>query len=225
MIASNHLTILAALAAGALGASVPATMKRQTPASCTTAFTGFLALRPANNVTESAPTNYAGIVEGVKHAGIDGQSDSLLVTKTDSGKPLEPQTWEFARCTNLDHHALPPGYKVPTSGPSNRYFGILRPRAATVHCLALESRNDAANGARNSVVDSACSKVPEQYRTFMLEDYIYGDSANGNKLYFADEQMTVVIGDTKHQEVQFFTNDANPPTNGQPIQQLVLIPH
>lgn len=143
------------------------------------------------------------------------------MTSDDKGNPLQPQHWEFARCTDLDQHSVPPGYTPPSSGPTNDYFGILRPINATQHCLALESKNDNSDGARNSVLDSYCTEVPIEYRTWMFEDYIYGDSADGQSIYFADQNVTVVISNTAHKELQFITNDAN---SSEDRQQLVLIP-
>lgn len=209
----------AALLATASATALPS--RRQTPDGCTTQSTGYLALRPADDVTSTATTTYAGIVSGVKHAGIDDRSDSLLVTRDDNGNKLAPQKWEFAACSGDANHALPPGYQRPTSGPTNLYLGILRPQSATQHCLALESTDDAHSGARNSIVDSYCAQVPEKYRVFMLENYLYGSSDDGMKIYFADQDEKAIIGNTRHAEVQFFT-DQKP--QGATAQQLVLLP-
>ncbi|PWN88780.1 hypothetical protein FA10DRAFT_268925 [Acaromyces ingoldii] len=204
-----------------LALAAPLAEKRQTPSSCSEHASGYLIVRPTSN-TSSGPITYAGIVSGVKHAGIDGQDDSIIVTKDGNGNALQPQVWSFLQCTDQNGQSPPPGYKPPTSGPSNNYFGILRPQSATQHCLALESENDASTGARNSVVDSFCTQVPEQYRTFMYVDYIYGNSADASNLFFADQNETLVIGSTAHAELQFFTNGA---PSGQQTYQLQLLPN
>lgn len=160
----------ALLAATFAAMASAASVRRQTPATCSTMTTGYLGLKPASDGADSgAATNWVGTVSDATHSGIDGPNEHLLVTKNDDGSPLGPQQWEFARCTSDDNHVLPPGYTRPTSAPTNLYFGILRPASATQHCLALESENDATNGAQNSIVDSFCTKVPEAYRLWMIE--------------------------------------------------------
>jgi hypothetical protein len=143
----------------------------------------------------------------------------LIVTKDDNGNPLAPQVWEFAHCTDQDNDSIPDSY-TGSNGPTSITFGILRPVNATQHCLALESEADTATGARNSVVDSYCTQVPAEYRTWMLVNQLYGDSADGMNLYFQSQNTTVTIGGTAHAEIQFFTNEAKP---GQEMQ-LVLAP-
>lgn len=131
--------------------------------------TGYLGLKPTSAGLNEGPTTWVGTVSDATHSGIDGPNEHLLVTKNDDGSAIAPQKWEFAQCTSDNNHALPPGYTVPSNGPSNRAFGILRPAGATQHCLALESENDASTGAQNSIVDSFCTKVPEAYRLWMIE--------------------------------------------------------
>ncbi|PWN30098.1 hypothetical protein BDZ90DRAFT_257199 [Jaminaea rosea] len=218
MVFLKSALIVASLAAISSAASV----RRQTPPTCSTSFTGQLALKPASEGENDSAFTYVGIVPNAKHSGTDGSNDHLLVTKNDDGSPVQPQEWEFARCTSDDGHALPPGYKTPTSGPTNLSYGIIRPKGATQHCLALESKNDANTGARNSIVDSFCTKVPEEYRLWMLEKYIYGSSGAGSRLFFANENETAIIGDTAHAEVQFFTKTSMP--EGKTAQQLVIVP-
>lgn len=140
--------------------------------------------------------------------------DSLIVTKDDDGNALAPQLWEFLRCTNLDGQAPPPGYTAPPNGLSkSHYFGILRPNNARTHCLALESENDTSTNARNSIVDSTCTDVPQEYRTFMIEE-----TPQGAILYYAAQETSLVISGTGHAELQFFSNIAK----GSP-QQLMLV--
>lgn len=142
------------------------------------------------------------------------------MTKDTEGNPLSPQIWEFAQCTNEDNSTVPASYTGSTSGPTQITFGILRPVNTTQHCLALESEADTATGSQNSIVDSYCTQVPAQYRTWMLVDQTYGDSALGMNLYFQAQNTTITIGTTAHAEVQFFTNQDKP---GQAMQ-LVLAP-
>lgn len=60
-----------------LALAAPLAEKRQTPSSCTEHASGYLIVRPTSN-TSSGPITYAGIVSGVKHAGIDGQDVSRI---------------------------------------------------------------------------------------------------------------------------------------------------
>jgi hypothetical protein len=219
---ASYIAFALTLAGVSQAAPAPlANVRRQTPATCSVTSTGYLAVRPTYN-TLTGPITWVGTVGGVKHAGIDGQQDSILVTVDDNGNPLAPQKWEFATCTSANGHAPPPGYQPSTNGPTNEAFGILRPSGASQHCLALESSADTATGARNSVLDSYCTQVPEEYRLWMKVDYINGDSDDGQPLYFANENMTVLISNTAHKELQFITNDSQP--SSQPMQ-LTLLPN
>ena len=56
----------------------------------------------------------------------------------------------------------------------------------------------------------------------MYVDYIYGDSDNASNLFFADQQTTLVIGQTAHAELQFLTNSA---PSGSTAYQLQLLPN
>ncbi|PWN35861.1 uncharacterized protein FA14DRAFT_179228 [Meira miltonrushii] len=211
--------VAATYALMASASAIPAA-KRQTPNSCYTYATGNLIVRPQDD-TSSGPITYAGTVPNVKITGIDGSNDSIIVTKNDDGSPLQPQVWEFLRCTDEDGNNPPPGYTAPSSGPTNNYFGILRPQGATQHCLALESFDDSTTGARNSILDSYCTQVPSPYRTFMYVEFLYGDSDDASNLFFDDQQTTLVISNTPHAELQFFTNSAPP---GDQAYQLQLLP-
>ena len=71
-------------------------------------------------------------------------------------------------------------------------------------------------------MDSYCTQVPSQYRTFMYVDFIYGGSNDASNLFFADQQTTLVIGQTAHAELQFFTNSA---PSGSTAYQLQLLPN
>ncbi|PWN35862.1 uncharacterized protein FA14DRAFT_172461 [Meira miltonrushii] len=214
--------VAATYALMASGSAIPAE-KRQTPATCSTHATGYLIVRPTDDsTTHSGPITYAGIVPNVKHTGIDGTSDSIIVTKNDDGGALQPQVWDFLQCTDQNGQSPPPGYSPQPGGPTANYFGILRPQNATQHCLALESENDATSGARNSILDSYCTQVPAQYRTFMFVDEIYGGSNDAVDLYFADQNTTLVISNTPHAELQFFTDGA---PAGQRTYQLQLLPN
>lgn len=217
MYSQNKVVAFAAIivSAIALTSAAPA-VKRQTPATCSFFANAALAVRPKG--TTKNPT-WVGIVSGTTQVGIDGQQASILVTKDDKGNPLAPQQWEFARCTSLDNHPLPLDYTPPNSGTPETYFGIVRPRGATQHCLAVESTSDANVGDRNSILDSRCTNIPEQYRTWFWHS-IAASQATGY-LEFADEDMTIVIGGTEHGELQFFTNTTRP---GQTEMDLVLIP-
>jgi hypothetical protein len=141
------------------------------------------------------------------------------VTKDTNGNPLAPQAWEFARCTDQNNDNVP-GSVPPIDGPTSYIFGILRPANSTQHCLALESEADAATGSRNSIVDSYCTQVPAQYRTWVLVEGGYYSGPYPKNLYFQSQNTTVTIGTTAHAEVQFFTNQDKP---GQEMQ-LILAP-
>lgn len=144
-----------------------------------------------------------------------------MVTKDDNGNDLSPQLWDFARCTVYDNHDTPDGYEAPSDGPSNRWFGVVRPNRASKHCLALET-TDVSTGSRNSIVDSDCDAIPDAYSLWMLEDDIYGNVDDGRKLYFAKTEMAAVVGDTAHEEVQFVSGGDT--DSCEELLQLVLLP-
>jgi hypothetical protein len=75
MFFSNNFLTSAALIALAIDCSLAATLpsKRQTPATCSTSNTGYLTLSP---LRAASPVTYAGIVSGVTHTGIDGNTVS-----------------------------------------------------------------------------------------------------------------------------------------------------
>jgi hypothetical protein len=101
---------------------------------------------------------------------------------------------------------------------------IIRPFNATQHCVAIESTNDTATGARNSLLDSYCDQVPVQYKGFNTTES--GENYEGGYdifLDFASEKMTTVVGGTAHGEVQFFTEGSN--INGSPVTLQLLVPH
>lgn len=216
MLNFKNLVSLSVLASAvAMTSAAPAT-KRQTPSTCSYFANAALAVRPKGT---NGPVTWVGIVSGVTHDGIDGQQASILVTKDDNGNPLTPQQWEFDHCTSLDGHALPADYTPPGGDVTpETYFGIVRPSGATQHCLALESTNDANTNDRNSVLDSRCTDIPEQYRTWFFHSIAASDAPR--YLEFADEPTTIVISDTAHGELQFFTNTTKP---GQTEMDLVLL--
>jgi hypothetical protein len=117
------------------------------------------------------------------------------VTKDNEGNPLARQQWEVQLC-------------------NGGFTGIIRPQGATQHCLAIESTNDVKPGARNSVLDSYCSKVPAQYRTFSSNRSETQNENYGYQWYldFTGQNVTVTIGDTKHGEVQFFDSQISGPS-------------
>jgi hypothetical protein len=214
----NSLTLFSFASVAAAGlASGAAISARQTPATCETFSFASLAVRPKGSSGTSQAT-WAGVIPGVTHDGINGKQASILVTKDDNGNALKPQIWEFARCTSLDNHPLPPDYTPPTSGRPETYFGIVRPQNATQHCLAVESTSDADPGDRNSVLDSSCTQIPEQYRTWFFHSIAASQATQ--YLEFANQDMTIVISDTKHAELQFLTNGAKA---GQTELEMVLI--
>lgn len=135
-----------------------------------------------------------------------------------AGKPLAPQIWEFAHCTKFDNRSPPAGYKPPSEGRPVAYYGIVRPWNATKHCLAVESTEDDHEGDRNSILDSRCTDIPEEYRTWFFHSIAASDAPR--YLEFADQNMTIVIGGTEHAELQFFTEEERP---GQTEMELVLI--
>lgn len=69
--------------AATLSLSSAAPSKRQTPDTCSSFANAALAVRPKG--TNDSPT-WVGVVQGVTHAGIDGQPASILVTKDDNGE-------------------------------------------------------------------------------------------------------------------------------------------
>ena len=215
MLQLNKILLVAFLSSVIGLSSAVAITKRQTPDTCSTFAYAALAVRPKGS---TGPPTWVGIVNGVTHDGIDGQQSSILVTKDDDGNPLQPQSWEFARCTSLDNHPLPADYTPPTSGRPETYFGIVRPRDATQHCLAVESTSDGNVNARNSILDSRCTSIPEQYRTWFFHSIAASDAPR--YLEFANEDMTIVVSSTKHAELQFFTNATRP---GQTEMELVLL--
>ncbi|PWN87085.1 hypothetical protein FA10DRAFT_269694 [Acaromyces ingoldii] len=182
------------LIASSVSAASVESMKRDVTGDCTSYGHASLAIRPKNNA--SAPVIWAGIVDGVKHSGIDGQQASIIVTKDNQGKPLQPQVFEFANCTSA---ARPPpaDYTPPTSGRPVTGNGIVRPWHATKHCLTLESDNE---GARNSVLDSNCNKVNED-NTF----FYHTIAASHATMYleFASEPKDIILKNTAHEEIQF----------------------
>jgi len=207
----NSLTLFSFASVAAAGlASGAAISARQTPATCETFSFASLAVRPKGSSGTSQAT-WAGVIPGVTHDGINGKQASILVTKDDNGNALKPQIWEFARCTSLDNHPS-------TSGRPETYFGIVRPQNATQHCLAVESTSDADPGDRNSVLDSSCTQIPEQYRTWFFHSIAASQATQ--YLEFANQDMTIVISDTKHAELQFLTNGAKA---GQTELEMVLI--
>jgi hypothetical protein len=133
------------------------------------------------------------------------QQDSLLITRNDQGGYLTGSSlFDYVECTN---------------------DGIVRPSVSIQHCLALESTTD-VGAARNSVVDSYCSQVPAEYRLFTYVN----ESLTGNNspfqlvlLNFASENMTVIIGDTAHGEVQFYP-EGTYTGSAQPKQLALYIP-
>lgn len=194
----------------------------QTPANCSTQNTGYLGVRPAANYADGQPENNIGTIPEVTAFGLDGHLDPIVVTQYKNGTQLPRQAWEFARCTNLDNHATPPGYVSP-NGPTNLYFGIIRPQGNTYSCLSLNSTKYDTTGAMNTLLDARnCTSVPEKYRIFMLEEQIYGTTANGDRLFYADADDTTIIANTTHKEIVLTTND-NSDTDGT-HQQLLLIP-
>ena len=217
MLNAKSIAVLAVLGSTIGLSSAAPPLRRQTPATCTTFANAALAVRPKGSHTY--PPTWVGIVDGVTHAGIDNQQASILVTKDNEGNPIEPQQWEFARCTSLDNHPLPDDYTPPTSGRPLTYFGIVRPKGATQHCLAVESTEDDEVGDRNSVLDSRCTDVAETYRTWFYHSIAASDAPR--YLEFADEDMTIVISGTEHAELQFLTNTTSP---GQTEMELVLLP-
>lgn len=191
-------------------------VERQTPVTCSTTSTGYLAVRPNDKILDG-PTTYVGVVSGVRHNGIDGQQDSILVTRDNKGDPLAPQMWEFATCSSDNGHAPPYNYEpIEGQGTPRNSFGIIRPAGATQHCLALESTLD-GKGQTNSVLDSNCAQIPEQYRLWMNSEY---STTTTQPLYFANGAMTVLVSDTAHKELTF-TNVASNPSS-QPMQLLLL---
>lgn len=161
---------------------------------------------------------YIGVVDGVKHRGIDGKPASILVTKDDNGNALAPQRWDFDRCLGHAGQTYPKdGVMFPDGERRDRFFGVLRPHLATKHCLTLESQDDDRAGTINSIVDSVCDDVPEQYRTWLQdsspnEKFQYLTYANGNN--------RVYISDTAHAEL-VLTDKAD--FHGKQEMQIVLI--
>lgn len=102
-------------------------------------------------------------------------------------------------------------------------IGIVRPQGATQHCLALESTNDKAAGARNSVLDSYCSQVPAEYRLFNKTSNENYQGGTNQYLSFSSESTTAIISNTAHGEIQFLTNDVDP--DGTPVQLQLISPH
>ncbi|PWN18379.1 hypothetical protein BCV69DRAFT_295265 [Microstroma glucosiphilum] len=204
---------------------------RGTPMSCSTSndgyLTGSLVVRPiglnTNDGQTTGDTTYVGTVPGVTHNGIDGEAASILVTKNSDGTPVAPQEWEFVPCTD-DTGPPPPGYVAPSDGPSNLSYGIVRPKGASQHCLTIESNSDTSAGDRNSILDSNCTSVGEVFRSWVLQNYIYGTSDYGQFLFFQADNLTSVVSNTAHAELQFVTNATTASLAGRQAMQLILVP-
>lgn len=204
---------------------------RQTPVSCSTSNSGYttgnlvvraISLNSNPGQITGASTN-VGIVPGVTHSGIDGKAASILVTKNSDGTSLGLQEWEFVPCTD-DTGPPPPGYVAPSYAPTNLNYGIVRPKGASQHCLAVESTNDASAGDRNSILDSDCTSVDSAFRSWMYQDVLYGDSDYGQFLYFQAENLTTIVSNTAHAELQFVTNATTASLRGRQAMQLILVP-
>ena len=179
----------------------------QTPSSCSVSYSGYLGTRKASN-TEQPPETYIGTIDGVTSTGLDGAKDNIIVSQYKNGTALTKQPFEFLTCSDQNGHAFPPGYSPPTSGPTNDYYGILRPSGNKNGCLTVGSKNDNSTGAKNTILLAQnCSKVAARYRTFVLEDYIYGENSYGMRLFYAAADDTALITNTAHKQVVLLTND------------------